>query len=158
MSTAQTSFVALDSPTGRRNPAGFHACQGLWHTPSGATPKTAFIASHYNVDFSEHYLGPVLAAHGYGFLGWNTRYRGAEGWFLLEHALIDIGRGVAWLREDAGVDTVVLLGNSGGGSLMAAYQSQATEPSIEPVTGMRPLPAVENLPPGDLYVALAAHS
>ena len=52
----------------------------------------------------------------------------------------------------------MLLGNSGGGSLMAAYQSQAVEPSVRPVTGMRPLPAVEDLPPGDLYVALAAHS
>ena len=52
----------------------------------------------------------------------------------------------------------MLLGNSGGGSLMAAYQSQAVEPSVQPVTGMRPLAAIEELPPGDLFVALAAHS
>ena len=55
-------------------------------------------------------------------------------------------------------ERVVILGNSGGGSLMAAYQSQAVEPNVGPVTGMRPLPDIENLPPGDLYVALAAHS
>ena len=48
---------------------------------------------------------------------------------------IDIGAGVRWLREQAGVDTVVILGNSGGGSLMGAYQSQATDPSIEPTVG-----------------------
>ncbi|MBI2705511.1 MAG: alpha/beta hydrolase [Actinobacteria bacterium] len=157
MPSVSTSFLALDSATGHRNPAGFHPCQGLWYTPAGATPKTAFIASHYNVDFSEHYLGPVLAERGYGFLGWNTRYRGAEGWFLLEHALIDIGRGVQWLREDAGVETIVLLGNSGGGSLMAAYQSQATDPSIEPARGLTLPQAALELRPADLYVSLQAH-
>jgi len=52
----------------------------------------------------------------------------------------------------------VLLGNSGGGSLMAAYQSQAVEPNVTPGNGMRPLPAIDDLLPGDLFVALAAHS
>ena len=118
----------------------------------------AFIATHYNVDFSEHYLASFMAERGFGFLGWNTRFRGNEAHFLLDHALAEIGVGVRWLREQAGAEQVVLLGNSGGGSLMAAYQSQATEPSVRPVAGMRPLPAVEDLPPGDLYVALAAHS
>jgi hypothetical protein len=75
----------------------------------------AFIATHYNVDFSEHYLGDLMAARGFGFLGWNTRYRGNEAWFLLEHALIDIDAGVRCLKEIAGAKTVVLLGNSGGG-------------------------------------------
>ena len=89
--------------------------------------KTAFVATHYNVDFSEHYLGLLLAAQGYGFLGWNTRFRGNEAYFLLEHALIDIGVGVAWLRDQPGIEQVVLIGNSGGGSLMASYQSQACD-------------------------------
>ena len=89
-----------------------------------------------------------LAERGIGFLGWNTRYRGNEAFFLLEHALVDIGAGVRWLREEAGVETVVILGNSGGGSLMGAYQSQATDPSIEPTVGL-PLPdAVLDLPAG----------
>ena len=99
-----------------------------------------------------------MAARGFGFLGWNTRFRGNEAHFLLDHALAEIGVGVRWLREQAGVERVVLLGNSGGGSLMAAYQSQAVEPNVTPVAGMRPLPALEALPAGDLYVALAAHS
>jgi hypothetical protein len=115
------------------------------------------IASHYNVDFSEHYLGELLARRGMGFLGWNTRYRGNDSWFLLEHALVDIGAGVRWLREEARVDTVVLLGNCGGGSLMAAYQSQAAGPTIAPSPGLRLPAALEDLPPGDLYVSLQAH-
>jgi hypothetical protein len=94
-------FVALDSPTGRSGGAGSHPCQGLWHRPAGRAPRTALIATHYNGDMSEHYLAPYLAERGFGFLGWNTRYRGAEDSFLLEHALVDIGAGVSWLARSA---------------------------------------------------------
>lgn len=156
-SEVRREFVAVDSPTGRVNGAGYHPCQGVWYAPIGRRPRVGVIASHYNVDFSEHYLGPILARRGMGFLGWNTRYRGNDSWFLLEHALVDIGAGVRWLREEAGVDTVVLLGNCGGGSLMAAYQSQAVAPTIEPSPGLRLPPALEQLVPGDLYVSLQAH-
>ena len=151
-------FVGLPSPAIGRAGAGGHPCQGVYHHPAGKRPTTAFIATHYNVDFSEHYLADLLAERGYGFLGWNTRFRGNEAHFLLDHALAEIGVGVTWLRELAGVDRVVLLGNSGGGSLMAAYQSQAVEPNVTPVAGMRPLAAIEQLPPGDLFIALAAHT
>jgi pimeloyl-ACP methyl ester carboxylesterase len=153
----ECEFVALDSPTGRTNGAGFHPGQGLYFTPTGKRPKVALIASHYNVDFSEHYLAPLMAERGFGFLGWNTRYEGAEGWFQLEHALIDIGVGVRWLREHAGVETVVLMGNCGGGSLMVAYQSQALAPNITGVRGHRVPDAVNDLLPADLFVSLQAH-
>jgi pimeloyl-ACP methyl ester carboxylesterase len=158
MAKTQREFVGLPSPVVGQAGAGGHPCQGLYHRPAGARPSTAFIATHYNVDFSEHYLAEPLARRGFGFLGWNTRFRGNEAHFLLDHALAEIGVGVRWLREHAGADRVVLLGNSGGGSLMAAYQSQAVEPSVRPVAGMRPLPAIAELPPGDLFIALAAHS
>ncbi|WP_067465216.1 alpha/beta hydrolase [Actinomadura macra] len=151
-------FVGSPSPLVGRAGAGGHPCQGVYHRPVGEPPKTAFIAAHYDVDFSEHYMAEHLAARGYGFLGWNTRFRGNGAYFLLDHALAEIGVGVRWLRERAGAEQVVLLGNSGGGSLMAAYQSQAVAPTITPVAGMRPVPAIEDLPPGDLFIALAAHA
>jgi hypothetical protein len=136
MSITRT-FVALPDEEGRAG-AGGHPCQGLYHAPAGtAAPRTAFIATHYNVDFSEHYLAPYLAQRGFGFLGWNTRFRGNEGYFLLDVALADIALGVRWLREH-GAERIVLLGNSGGGSLMAAYQALGEGG-------------------GDLYVSLAAH-
>jgi pimeloyl-ACP methyl ester carboxylesterase len=128
--TVQREFISLASATSARNGAGFMPCQGLYHTPVGKQPKVAFIATHYNVDFAEHYLGDYMAARGYGYLGWNTRFRGNEAFFILEHALIDIGAGVSWLKERAGVEQVVIVGNSGGGSLMGAYQSQASDPNI----------------------------
>ena len=108
MSTVQREFVSLTSATGARNGAGFMPCQGLYHTPANASPKVAFIATHYNVDFSEHYLAEYMAARGYGYLGWNTRFRGNEAFFILEHALIDIGAGVTWLREKASSFSVPL--------------------------------------------------
>ena len=62
--------------------AGGHPCQGIYTTPKGTKPKVAFIATHYNVDFAEHYIAPYVATRGFGFLGWNTRYRGTEDQFL----------------------------------------------------------------------------
>ena len=115
------------------------------------------IATHYQIDFSEHYLADLMAERGIGFLGWNTRYRGYEWQFQLDQALVDIGVGVRWLKEEAGVDQVILLGNSGGGSLMAAYQSQAVEPCVRPARDMAPAPGADDLIPGDGYVSLAAH-
>lgn len=153
----QTRFVGLASPTARRAGAGGHPCQGLYWTGAAKRPRVAAIAAHYNVDFAEHYLAPFLARRGIGFLGWNTRFRGAEDLFILEQALIDIGVGVRWLRERAGAEVVVLLGNSGGGSLMAAYQAQAaaggTEANASSATGA----ALAELPAGDFYVSLNAH-
>lgn len=131
------AFVGLAAPNMPRAGAGGHPCQGLYWTPEGQRPRTALIATHYNVDFAEHYSAPYFAKRGFGFLGWNTRYRGAEDLFHLEHALTDIGVGVKWLREN-GVENVVLLGNSGGGSLMAAYQAEAELKA-------------------DLYISLNAH-
>lgn len=131
----EREFVSLGDAAGH----GSRPCQGLYVRPTsfGAGPRVAFLASHYEVDFSEHNLGPLLAERGFGFLGWNTRFRGNDAWFRLEPALDDIGAGLRWLRDVAGAEVVVLLGNSGGGSLMAAYQSQLGE--------------------GDLYVSLNAH-
>lgn len=150
-------FVGLPSPTAGRAGAGGHPCQGLYHRGAGGKPRVAMIATHYQIDFSEHYLAEHMAARGIGFLGWNTRFRGFESSFLLDHALVDIGVGVRWLREVQGVDTVVLLGNSGGGSLMAAYQSQAVEPNVTPLDGMRPAAGLTELIPADGYVSTAAH-
>ncbi len=147
----------MTSPTGTRYGAGFYPCQGLYYEPKRKKAKTAIIATHYNVDFSEHYLGDYMAARGYGFLGWNTRFRGNEGFFLLEHALVDIGAGVRWLREEGGVEQVVILGNSGGGSLMGAYQSQAKGVTMTPTPGLKLPPALNDLQPADLYISLCAH-
>ncbi|WP_319455801.1 MULTISPECIES: alpha/beta hydrolase [unclassified Mycobacterium] len=150
-------FIGMDSPTARRAGSGGHPCQGIYYRGVGRKPKVAMIATHYQIDFSEHYLADYMATRGVGFLGWNTRFRGHESSFLLDHALVDVGVGVRWLREVQGVEIVVLLGNSGGGSLMAAYQAQAVDPNVTPLEGMRPAAGLTELLPADGYVASAAH-
>ena len=147
----------MDSPTARRAGSGGHPCQGIYYRGVGRKPKVAMIAAHYQIDFSEHYLADYMATRGVGFLGWNTRFRGYESSFMLDHALVDLGVGVRWLRDVQNVETVVLLGNSGGGSLMAAYQAQAVEPNVTPLEGMRPAAGLGDLVPADGYVASAAH-
>lgn len=150
-------FVGMASPTAPRIQAGGHPCQGLYWTPKGnPAPKVAVIATHYNVDFTEHYIAPYFAARGYGFLGWNTRFRGFEDLFLLEHALIDISVGMQWLREQ-GVEKIVILGNSGGGSLMGAYQAEALAPTLAADFSGPGADCLAALPAADLYIALNAH-
>ena len=128
--------MSAPSPVvGRAGPGAIRARACTTHR-DGRRPTTALIATHYNVDFSEHYLAELLAERGYGFLGWNTRFRGAEPYFLLDHALAEIAVGVRWLREQ-GVERVVLLGNSGGGSLMSAYHSQCRRGDDPPGVGPR---------------------
>ena len=157
MAGVEARFVGLTSPTSPQAGHGSNPCQGLYWTPSGQRPRVALIASHYNVDFAEHYLAPWFARAGFGFLGWNTRFRGAEDLFILEHALIDIGVGVRWLREQAGVETVVILGNSGGGSLMGAYQGEAIRPTLADGLSGPGRDALSNLSKAELYISLNAH-
>ena len=51
--------------------------------------------------------------------------------FVLERALDDIAAGTKWLAENTGVKKLVFIGNSGGGSLLAAFQAKAErDPSL----------------------------
>src|SRR5262245_49038849 len=151
MSTVERKWVAFESETAPRYRFGAYPHQGVYHHLKGTRPSVAFIATHHVVDYTDHYMAKPLAEQGFGFLGWNTRYCGDDAYFSLAPALVDIGFGVKWLREVAGVETVVLLGNSGGGSLMATYQAQASNPDT---LGGSTVPAVS---PGDLYVSVNSH-
>jgi hypothetical protein len=159
MSNVERRWVAFASETAERYRFGSYAHQGVYHHLEGTRPAVAFIATHHVVDYSDHYMAQPLAERGFGFLGWNTRYRGDDAYFDLEDALVDVGLGVRWLREVAGVDTIVLLGNSGGGSLMATYQAQASDPdTLDPGLGMPVVQdAVRTLSAGDLYVSVNSH-
>ena len=80
--------------------------------------------SAQRVDFGRHYSFPRLLAAGIGCLGANTRNPNNDTDTVHEQIILDVGACVAHLR-DRGVRNVILLGNSGGGSLNAFYQAQA---------------------------------
>ncbi|WP_322795293.1 hypothetical protein [Tepidiforma sp.] len=158
------AFASLD-PAIRREVVYLEASDtaqsfGILYRPPGREPRTVVYLMHPRGDFTRHYVVPGLMARGYAVFGQASRYLNNDTDMVHERLLLDIAAGMRWLRE-RGFERVVLLGNSGGGSLLAFYQSQAERPPAERLTaspGGEPIDlAGESMPPADLYIAVAAH-
>lgn len=117
----------------------------------------AFIVFHPTSNFHGHYLLGPLSRRGAGLLALNTRYVGNDSMLLMENALHDVAAGMRFLRE-RGYRRIVMIGNSGGGSLAAYYQQQAERPSVRTTPDGRPCDIVgAKLPPADAIALVAAH-
>lgn len=132
-----------------------------WTRADLPRPRRAAILMHPRVDFSRHYAIPRLVAEGYGVLAANTRNPNNDTTTVHEDILLDLAACVGVLKAEHEVDEILLFGNSGGGSLAAFYQSQATrEPGkrIETTPGGQPTAlARAEMPPADALVLVSCH-
>jgi hypothetical protein len=122
--------------------------------------KTVVYFMHPRADMHKHYaMGAPLAA-GCATFGHNTRWLNNDIACIHETLLLDIAGGMRLLR-DRGFEKIILVGNSGGGSLMSFYQAQA---SLSPPSRLTDTPAGDtldlngyDLPKADALILLAAH-
>jgi hypothetical protein len=114
----ETSFVRLGP-----------GVPGVLYEPVKPGPKSAIavFAMHSEVDYLQFSACTELSKRGYRVLCANnsTHKGGIDGDLSIDSILLDAKLAVTWLRRYPGVRKVVLLGHSGGGTLMAAYQSIA---------------------------------
>src|SRR5262245_12344984 len=133
---------------------------GILYQPPRRDSEVLVLAMHPRTDFARHYLAPPLAAAGYAFMGATTRHLNNDADALHERLLLDVAGAIATVRA-RGFRTVVLLGNSGGGSLFAFYLEQAGKPAADrlaraPSGDRVPLPET-TLPLAEGLILLAAH-
>jgi pimeloyl-ACP methyl ester carboxylesterase len=135
--------------------------RGILYMPPNHTPRTAIIMAHPRGDFVQHYSIPYWVESGFAAFAQNTRYLNNDSMMLHENLLIDLAASIRFLREEQGFEHIVMLGNSGGGSLFAYYDAEARKPKGSRVTappggGTPDLNSFE-LPTADGFILLAAH-
>ena len=158
-------FAAIDASV-RQRPvqlyaADFGKSRGILYMPATGKPRTVAITAHPRADFSTHYSIPFWIDAGFAAFGFNTRYLNNDAMMLHENLLLDLAAGIRFLRDEEGFEKIVMLGNSGGGSLFAYYDAQARTPVgsriSAPPGGALPDLNKFDLPTADGYIALAAH-
>src|SRR5271167_1121788 len=105
--------------------ADFGKSRGILYTPPNGNPRTVVFMAHPRADFSTHYSIPYWVESGFAAFGFNTRYLNNDAMMLHENLLLDLAAGIRFLRDEEGFEKIVMLGNSGGGSLFAYYDAHA---------------------------------
>jgi pimeloyl-ACP methyl ester carboxylesterase len=122
----------------------------------GTRPRTALVLCHPTANFLGHYALPGLAERGFGAVGLTTRYVGNDTSLCMENCLLDMAAMVGHLYR-RGYEQVVLIGNSGGASVVPYYQAQARTPTVTAPAGGGPDLTRAGLVPCDGLVFLNAH-
>jgi hypothetical protein len=122
--------------------------------------RTVACLMHPRANFSRHYLVPALVEAGIAALCVNSRWLGNDSTLIHEQVLLDVAAGIAAARQR--YERVVLIGNSGGGSLFTFYLGQALAPEGERFTDTAAGDPFDlnrfELPGADAMIYLAAHA
>ncbi|WP_340314909.1 alpha/beta fold hydrolase [Rhizorhabdus argentea] len=125
--------------------------RGLLYLPKGRKPKVGIHMMHPRADQSTNYNIIPLVRAGCAALGRSSRWPNNDSATTHEHLLLDMAAGIRRLKE-AGCEKIVLVGNSGGGTLAAFYQEQA---SAAPGQRLRATPAGDPLDLNDFDLPVA---
>ena len=92
------------------------------YTPAVPDEKSsvAVVIMHCDQNYMSLKMGPALAAHGYHVIAADSIIGGE-----IEKKFELLNKYVKYLRSDASVKKIVLMGHSGGATLMTAYQAIA---------------------------------
>jgi pimeloyl-ACP methyl ester carboxylesterase len=135
--------------------------RGILYLPPTRMPRTVVIMAHPRGDFFQHYSIPYWVEAGFAAFAQNTRYLNNDSMMLHENLLLDLAAGICFLREEQAFEHIVMLGNSGGGSLFAYYDAEARKPKdsrvAAPPGGGAPDLNGSELPTTDGFILLAAH-
>jgi pimeloyl-ACP methyl ester carboxylesterase len=135
--------------------------RGLLYMPANRKPRTVVIIAHPRGEFFQHYSIPYWLEAGFAAFAQNTRYLNNDSMMLHENLLLDLAAGMRFLREEQGFDRIVMLGNSGGGSLFAYYLAEGCTSKgsrvASPPGGGAPDLNQFDLPLADGLIVLAAH-
>ena len=112
---------------------------GIYHSPAGRQTAMAFLFMHPRGGNVTHFALEPLAQKGFGAFGMGSRSMNRTG--VHEELVLDVASGVKFLRS-RGVKRIILVGHSGGGSLLSFYQSQA---EAAPGTRVKETPAGDAL-------------
>jgi hypothetical protein len=133
--------------------------RGVLYTRGGE--RSVVCISHPRGDVSQHYAIPYLLEAGYA--AYAHQCRGLNNDVDCEHEklMFDLAAGFTYLKENRDYERLILLGNSGGGSLFAFYQQQANTPPPGRLTDTAAgepcdLNALA-MPRADAIILLAAH-
>lgn len=99
-----------------------------------------------------------LARAGHHIIGCASRYSAGDAPLEMENVILDLGACIRDAKERLGYSKVVLLGWSGGGSLMAGYQAEAEKPVVQLSAAGEETPlAGADLIPADAILLVASH-
>jgi pimeloyl-ACP methyl ester carboxylesterase len=125
----------------------------------GATPSdTALIVMHPIGAPAWLPVFAQLARAGHHIIACASRYSAGDAPLEMENVILDLGACIKDAKERLGYGKIVLLGWSGGGSLMAGYQAEAEKPVIKLSASGEETPlAGASLIAGDAIMLVASH-
>ncbi len=105
---------------------------GMLYRPTAETQgkHIGILVMHSAQDYTDMNLCPEMAKRGFTVFGSRVDNPGAP----LDRKLLDVKKAVNFLKQVPGVDKIVLMGHSGGATLMSAYQ-RAAENGISAIQG-----------------------